>query len=107
MLKKFSKKPTTSFQERVYKIVKKIPKGKVLTYKMAAKLAGNPRAWRAVGNILSKNQDQRIPCHRVIRSDGRIGGYRYGTKRKTSLLKKEGMIIKKREDCSLTIPPGK
>ncbi len=82
-----------SFQERIFKIVRKIPKGKVLTYKEAAKLAGKPRAWRAVGNILAKNQDPKIPCHRVIRSDGKIGGYRKGTKNKIVFLKKEGIKI--------------
>lgn len=81
----------TSFRERIYKIVKEIPKGRVLTYKMVAKLAGKPRAWRAVGNILNKSSE--IPCHRVIKSDGKIGGYRYGTKKKITLLEKEGIII--------------
>lgn len=84
----------TSFQEKVLEIVKKIPKGNVLTYKEVAKLAGLPRAWRAVGNILNKNKNQKIPCHRVIRSDGKIGGYKRGTKNKIFLLKKEGLIIK-------------
>jgi methylated-DNA-[protein]-cysteine S-methyltransferase len=83
------------FRERVFRVVKKIPKGKVLTYKMVAKLAGNPKAWRAVGNILNKNLNPKIiPCHRVIKSNKEIGGYKYGIKRKISLLKKEGMIIK-------------
>lgn len=84
----------TFFQRKVYEVVKKIPKGKVMTYKMVAKLAGFPRAWRGVGNILNKNQDPEIPCHRVIRSDGRIGGYRYGKKQKITLLQKEGAILK-------------
>ena len=57
-----------NFKERVYEVVRKIPKGKVITYKMAAKLAGKPRAWRAVGNVLNKNKDKKIPCHRVIRT---------------------------------------
>lgn len=93
----------TSFQRKVYEIVKRIPRGKVLSYKAVAKLAGSPRAWRAVGNILRhsaelsrshKNQDPKIPCHRVIKSDGKVGGFRYGQKRKASLLKKEGVLIK-------------
>jgi len=62
---------------------------------MVAKAAGYPRAWRAVGNILNKNKNPKIPCHRVIRSDGKIGGYKYGTKRKISLLKKEGVLFRK------------
>ena len=83
----------TLFQKRVYKIVKKIPQGKVLTYKELAKLAGSPRAWRAVGNILNKNRDPKTPCHRIVRSDGQVGGYNSGTKKKIVLLKKEGIII--------------
>jgi O-6-methylguanine DNA methyltransferase len=86
-----------SFEEKILSVVKKIPKGKVLTYKRVAELAGRPKAWRAVGNILGKNRDVKtIPCHRVIRSDGKIGGYRYGTERKTSLLRKEGVLKENR-----------
>lgn len=83
-----------NFSEKVFKIVRKIPFGRFLTYKIVAKLAGRPRAWRAVGNALNKSASRRttIPCHRVIRSDGKIGGYRYGIKRKIALLKKEGII---------------
>lgn len=79
-----------TFSEKVYEVVKKIPKGKVLTYKEVAKKAGNPKAYRAVGNILNKNFDPKIPCHRVIRSDGKIGGYNRGSKKKKEILKKEG-----------------
>ncbi len=83
-----------SFRDRVYQVVKKIPKGKILSYKKVAKLAGSPRAWRAVGNILNKNRDPiKIPCHRVIKSNGEIGGYEGGTKKKAYLLRKEGVII--------------
>lgn len=83
-----------SLQAKVYDVVKKIPKGRVLTYKKVAKLAGRPRAWRAVGNILNKNHDPKIPCHRVIRSDGKTGGYNRGTNKKKYLLCKEGVLIK-------------
>lgn len=85
----------TLFQEKVYQVVKKVPRGKVMSYKDVAKLAGNSRAWRAVGNILNKSASWRtkIPCHRVIKSNGKIGGYREGTKKKIYLLKKEGIII--------------
>jgi len=83
----------SSFQKRVYEVVRKIPKGKVMTYKTVAKLAGFPRAWQAVGNVLSKNRDLKIPCHRVIRSDGKLGGYNRGVKKKRELLKKEGVRI--------------
>jgi len=81
-----------SFQEKVLLIVSRIKKGQVLTYKQVAQLAGNPNAFRAVGNILSKNYNPKIPCHRVIRSDGAIGGYNRGEKKKISLLKKEKAI---------------
>jgi len=86
----------TDFQKRVFSAVKKIPKGKVMSYKEVARLAGSPRAWRAVGNVLNKSANWRakIPCHRVIRSDGKIGGYKKGAKKKIALLKKEGVVIK-------------
>lgn len=80
-----------TFTEKVLNVVSKIPRGKVLTYKQVAKLAGKPNAYRAVGNILNKNKNyDEIPCHRVIRSDGKIGGYNKGKKAKIELLKKEG-----------------
>lgn len=82
----------TNFQKRVYQVVKKIPKGKVVTYKEVAKAIGKPRACRAVGNALNKNTDLNVPCHRVIRSDGSLGGYRKGARKKIELLKKEGAI---------------
>lgn len=81
-----------NFEEKIYQVVKRIPRGKILTYKQVAQRTGFPRAWRAVGNILNKNRDSKIPCHRVIKSDGRIGGYRDGQKRKIGLLKKEGAL---------------
>ena len=77
------------FSEKVLQIVLKIPKGNVLTYAQVARRAGSPRAARAVGNILNKNYNPDIPCHRVIRSDGKIGGYNRGIAKKKSLLKKE------------------
>jgi len=81
-----------TFREKVYAAVRKIPKGKVLTYKKVAKRVGKPFAFRAVGYILSKNIDPRVPCHRVIRSDGKIGGYRYGKAAKIRILKREGYL---------------
>jgi methylated-DNA-[protein]-cysteine S-methyltransferase len=83
-----------NFKKKVLKVVRRIKKGKVMTYKEVAKLAGSPKAFRAVGNILNKNEDPGIPCHRVIRSDGNIGGYRKGAKKKAALLKRESAIIK-------------
>lgn len=80
-----------TFQEKVYNVVKRIPKGKAITYKEVAEMIGSPRSCRAVGNALNKNRDPRIPCHRVIRSDGNIGGFRDGTDKKAAILRREGM----------------
>ncbi|HLD08043.1 MAG TPA: MGMT family protein [Candidatus Peribacterales bacterium] len=81
-----------SFRSAVLRVVQKIPKGQTLTYKEVAIRAGNPKAFRAVGNILNKNHDPLIPCHRVIRSNGKTGGYNRGSTRKYELLKKEGAL---------------
>ena len=78
-----------SFKEKVLEVVKNIPKGKTMTYSEVAKRAGSSKAYRAVGNILNKNYNPLIPCHRVIRSDGSIGGYNRGSKKKEELLRKE------------------
>ena len=83
----------TEFQEKVYAVVSKIPRGQTLTYKEVAIKAGNPEAYRAVGNALNRNPfTLKVPCHRVIRSDGGVGGYMHGTKKKVELLKKEGFM---------------
>lgn len=82
----------TLFQNKVYNTVKEIPAGKVLTYKEVAEKIGNPKAMRAVGSALNKNYDPGIPCHRVIRSDRKLGGYNRGAKKKWELLKKENAI---------------
>lgn len=81
------------FQKVVYGIVKRIPKGKVSTYALIAKLAGRSKAARLVGNILNKNYDKNVPCHRVVRSDGKVGRYNGLAGDKISLLKKEGVMI--------------
>ena len=79
-----------SFTEKVYVVVKKIPRGKTLTYKEVARRAGSPLAFRAVGTILSKNFDLKIPCHRVVGSDGKMHGYnRGGIQAKLKILKRE------------------
>lgn len=77
------------FSDNVYMVVMSIPKGQTMTYKQVAEAAGNAKAFRAVGNILNKNYDPTIPCHRVIRSDGKLGGYNRGTDRKRQILAKE------------------
>lgn len=83
-----------SFNERCYVILKKVPRGKVTTYREIAKVLKS-KAYRAVGTAMNKNPDSpRIPCHRVVNSDGSIGGFALGTKKKIQLLKKEGIEIK-------------
>jgi len=81
-----------SFKEKVFEVVKKIPEGKVLTYGEVARRAGNSKAARAVGAVLRTNFDKNIPCHRVIRKDGQMGGYNRGVDNKIKKLKKEGVI---------------
>ena len=77
---------------QVYDILIQIPEGKVTTYGDIAKALGHPRASRQVGRILNKNPSPiLVPCHRVIMSDGSIGGYAFGKARKKELLKKEGL----------------
>jgi O-6-methylguanine DNA methyltransferase len=82
----------STFTSKVYSIVRTIPKGKVMTYAQVAKAIGHPGASRAVGTVLSKNWDPKIPCHRVICSDGSMGGYNRGLDRKLAILKKEGAL---------------
>ena len=82
-----------SFADKVRDVVKKIPKGKTMTYKEVAKRAGNEKASRAVGAVMRGNYDPTIPCHRVVKSDGTFGSYnRGGTSRKKQILKEEGAI---------------
>ena len=84
----------SAFAARVYAVVAKIPKGKTMTYKQVAEKADSPRAARAVGMIMMHNYNPKIPCHRVIRSDGKSCGYnRGGPSRKMELLRKEGFDI--------------
>ena len=82
-----------TFTEKVLDVVRKIPKGSILTYKQVAKKAGNEKASRAVGTIMANNFCKDVPCHRVIRSDGKIGDYnRGGTSTKLKLLRSEGVF---------------
>ncbi len=67
-----------TFTEKVLEVVGKIPAGKVMTYKQVAEKAGSPRACRGVGSIMKANFNTKIPCHRVIRSDGTAGEYNRG-----------------------------
>lgn len=81
-----------TFREKVLNIVSKIPKGNTMTYKEVAKLSGNEKASRAVGAILRTNYDPKIPCHRVIGSNGSMTGYNRGIAQKKKLLRREGAI---------------
>ncbi|MEM2856306.1 MAG: MGMT family protein [Candidatus Nitrosocaldaceae archaeon] len=81
-------------KKRVYEIVKKIPEGRVTTYKAIAKAIGKPNASRAIGKILKDNPNPIVvPCHRVVKSNGMIGGYVYGKEIKQRLLECEGIVI--------------
>jgi methylated-DNA-[protein]-cysteine S-methyltransferase len=83
-----------TFAEKVYEYTSTIPQGEVRTYKQVAKALGSPKAYRAVASALAKNFDSAIPCHRVIRSDGKMGGYnRGGESVKRKILIKEGVIF--------------
>ncbi len=96
----------SDFTKRVLDIVARIPRGKLMTYSSVAKEAGSPQAYRAVGNILNRNYRERewqlpleefepVPCHRVIRTDGGVGGYARGPKEKERILKLEGHVVDK------------
>ena len=83
----------SDFAEHVRSIVRKIPKGKTMTYGQVATVAGHPGAARAVGTIMKGNFDKTVPCHRVIRADGKVGDYNRGGERaKKRLLEKEGAL---------------
>lgn len=83
-------KPVMTFRDRVYKIAKKIPKGKVATYRQIAGLAGNPKAARAVGVFMKTNPyAPAVPCHRVVGPDGNLTGYSGGN----GILTKKKMLI--------------
>jgi methylated-DNA-[protein]-cysteine S-methyltransferase len=96
MRKKETNLEGTSFQLKVWSYLRKIPRGTTRTYSQVAKGIGKPLAVRAVANAIGKNPyAPRIPCHRVIRSDGSLGGYsgKGGIKAKKMLLKKEGIML--------------
>ncbi|MDD5251281.1 MAG: MGMT family protein [Patescibacteria group bacterium] len=82
-----------SFIDKVYTVVRRIPVGRTMTYREVAVAAGRPHAARAVGNILHRNHDPAVPCHRVIRSDGTLGGYNRGAARKRVLLRREKAMV--------------
>ncbi|MEX0640119.1 MAG: MGMT family protein [Nitrosopumilaceae archaeon] len=83
-----------NLSELVYKKLTKVPEGNVTTYSELAKAVGLKNGQRAIGQIMKKNPfPVIIPCHRVVKSDGKIGGYAYGVKVKINMLKKEGIKI--------------
>ena len=83
-----------TFADRVRDIVRSIPKGKTMSYGEVARMAGVPGAARAVGTVMCGNFDPTVPCHRVIRADGKIGEYnRGGPAKKRALLIEEGVIL--------------
>ena len=86
-------KTAKTFADTVRDIVRKIPKGKTMTYKEVATKAGNPNASRAVGTVMRTNYLADVPCHRVVKSDGTLGSYnRGGADRKREILKEEGAL---------------
>jgi len=86
----------TPFQKKVFLTVSKIPRGKVRSYQWVAKRCGKPDASRAVGRALGRNPlPLAIPCHRVIKSDHKLGGFMLGKMRKAELLRSEGLTVKR------------
>jgi len=84
-----------TFAQKVYSLTRRIPRGKVSTYQAIARAMKHPGAVRAVGNALNKNPfAPKVPCHRVVRSSGEIGGFASGSAKKIAMLKKEGIMIK-------------
>ena len=85
-----------SFNERCYDLLRKVPKGRITTYKEIAK-ALKTKAYRAVGNAMNKNPyAPEVPCHRVIKSNGEVGGFASGIKKKIEMLKKEGVEVSRK-----------
>lgn len=83
----------TPFQQKVYALTRKVPAGKVTTYAAIAHALGHA-GYRAIGQALTRNQDApATPCHRVVNTDGRVGGYAFDVPKKIALLKKEGVRV--------------
>ena len=100
-------KPAADFTSRVLAAVRNIPPGRVATYGDIAKVAGRPRAARAVGNIMKECRRPDVPCHRVIAAGGRLGGYGGSERLKQSLLMAEGVPMRGRlvnmQECRIAI----
>ncbi len=83
------------YRESVYAVVMQVPRGRVTTYKLVAAALGNPRGCRAVGNALNRNSDpEKVPCYRVVKSDGRLGGYAGGLSEKIRRLRADGIEVR-------------
>lgn len=83
-----------SFNQRCYDILRKVPKGRVTTYQALARKLGT-KAYRAVGNAMNKNPyAPEVPCHRVVKSNGELGGFAGGSKKKIRLLESEGVTVR-------------
>jgi methylated-DNA-[protein]-cysteine S-methyltransferase len=94
-------KSKTVFNEKCYSILRKVPKGKVTTYKEIARKL-NSKAYRAVGNAMNHNPyAPSVPCHRVVNSNGNIGGFASGIKKKIEMLRKEGIEINNKNKIDL------
>jgi len=84
----------TSFQSQCYEALKKVPRGKVITYGGLAEMIGKPKAHRAVGSAMNKNPfAPKVPCHRVVKSNGDLGGFSIDTKVKIKRLQEEGVMV--------------
>lgn len=84
----------TKFQSECYEALKKVPKGKVITYAGLARMIGRPKAHRAVGSAMNKNPyAPQVPCHRVVKSNGDLGGFATDIKVKIKRLQKEGVVV--------------
>lgn len=82
------------YENEIFRLLRKIPKGKVTTYSEIAKALGNPKLARHVGNVLNRNgRPDEIPCFKVVESNGRAGGYSLGAREKTRRLQLEGIKI--------------
>lgn len=85
---------TSMFSDECYRLLRRVPKGRITTYKELAQAMGT-KAYRAVGNAMNRNPyAPSVPCHRVVASDGSIGGFARGTSEKIRMLKKEGISVK-------------
>lgn len=90
------KEKVTPFQKKVYAACGKIPAGRVSTYSEISRAIGHLKSARAVGNALNKNPfAPRVPCHRVVKNDGTLGGFASGEEKKRLILKKEGLRVEK------------